>query len=376
MTIFISKSLRYQTFILSVMSMFLVFSCKNKDVNPETQSINGVKEKFTPNKDMVAVIYTSKGVIKVGLEYIKTPLTVANFVALAEGKMTNVHRSVGKPFYDGLIFHRVIPNFMIQGGDPSGNGTGNAGYQFDDEFHPDLTHDDAGVLSMANSGPGTNSCQFFITHNSTPWLDNVHTVFGKVIEGLDVVNKIEQGDRIDSIRILRNSSEAQSFDAVKVFESQKEILQEKKRVELSNQFSHFQNTPAYKAFEEYVKQVYPQASKTPSGLYYIKQNTTDEQQAVAGNMVKVHYRGMLTSKKVFDESYKRGKPIEFQLGKGNVIQGWDEGIALLKKGEKATLIIPSYLAYGEQGVKDPSGGPSPIGPNETLIFDVELVGIY
>lgn len=360
---------------LGLIILLSFHSCKNKDVSPDTQVIGENIPKFTPNKDMIAMIYTSKGIIKVGLEFVRAPLTVANFVSLAEGQMPNVHKSIGKPFYDGMLFHRVMPQFMIQGGDPSSNGTGNAGYQFDDEFHPELRHDDAGVLSMANSGPGTNSCQFFITHNSTPWLDNVHTVFGKVIEGQEIVNKIVKGDRIDSIRIVRNTAEAKNFDAQLVFQSQKEIIKEKIRQEQTSQYSQYQNTPIYKAFEEYVKKAYPQASKTPSGLYYIKHNTTEELQAVAGNVVKVHYRGMLTSKKIFDESYSRGKPLEFQLGKQMVIPGWDEGIALLRKGEKATLIIPSYLAYGEAGIQDPNGGPSPIGPNETLIFDLELVSI-
>lgn len=358
--------------LISLTILFLTLfslSCKDrKTENDDTQSI-AETQKFQPNKDMVALIYTNKGVIKVGLEYVKAPMTVANFVALAEGKMENVHRSHGKNFYDGLTFHRVIENFMIQGGDPNGNGAGNAGYTFPDEFVPELRHDDAGVLSMANSGKNSNSCQFFITHNSTPWLDDVHTVFGKVIEGQAVVNSIVQGDRIDSIRIQRNTPEAQQFNAPKVFTSQKEILKQKQKSAAESQYSQFQNGPLYRAFEDYVKQVYPSAIKTSSGLYYIKQSTTDGIQPQIGNIVKVHYRGTLTNNKVFDESITKGKPIEFPIGKQNVIPGWDEGIALLHKGEKATLIIPYYLAYGEQGI------PGAIGPNETLIFEVQLLDV-
>lgn len=348
-----------------------VLSCKDKssESNQDTQAIASDAPAFKPNTDMVAWIYTSKGVIKVGLEYVKAPMTVANFVALAEGTMPNVHRKLGQPFYDGLVFHRVVPNFMIQGGDPNGNGAGNAGYQFPDEFVEDLRHDGEGVLSMANSGKNTNSSQFFITHTKTEWLDNVHTVFGKVIEGQNIVNSITQGDRIDSIRIQRNSNEAKQFDALKIFESQKEILKQKEKSATESHYSQLQSGVLYKAFEEYVKQVYPNATKTPSGLYYYKQNTTDGALPQVGNIVKVHYKGMLTNNKVFDESISKGKPFEFPLGKQNVIAGWDEGIALLHKGEKATLIIPYYLAYGDQGI----GGV--IGPNETLIFDVELLDI-
>jgi peptidylprolyl isomerase len=359
-------------FVSAILLFFALslFSCKDREVqNKETQSIGAPTEKFVPSKDMVAMIYTNKGLIKVGLEYIKTPMTVANFVALAEGKMENVHRKTGRPFYDGLIFHRVIENFMIQGGDPNGNGAGNAGYQFPDEIVEGLRHDDAGVLSMANSGPNSNSCQFFITHNSTPWLDGVHTVFGKVIEGQNVVNSIAQGDRIDSIRIQRNTQEALEFNAYKVFKAQKEIIKQKQKSAIEGQYAQYQNGALYRAFEDYVKQVYPSAIKTASGLYYVKHNITDGVQPQIGNIVRVHYKGMLTNNKVFDESITKGKPLEFPIGKQNVIPGWDEGIALLHKGEKATLIIPYYLAYGEQGIQ------GAIGPNETLIFDVQLLDV-
>ena len=355
--------------IFSFISIFAnLFSCKGKEnENSDTQAISDTA-KFVPTKDMVAMIYTSKGIIEVGLEYVKAPMTVANFVALAEGTMKNVQKPLGKPYYDGLIFHRVVPNFMIQGGCPSGTGTGNAGYTFSDEFHPDLRHDDAGVLSMANSGPNSNSSQFFITHNSTPWLDGIHSVFGKVIKGMDVVNKIAPGDRIDSIRIIRNTTEAKAFDAPTVFETQKSIQAEKQKAEEANKYSKYKSSNLYKIFEEFVKKAYPNATKTASGLYYIKTTTTDGARATANSQVKVHYKGMLTNGKVFDQSIGKA-PLDFVLGQGMVIPGWDEGIALLNVGEKATLIIPAYLAYGEQGV------PGAILPNETLIFEVQLLAV-
>lgn len=161
---------------------------------------------------LYADMVTNKGKIRIKLEFKKTPLTVANFVGLAEGTK-NSSRNKGVKFYDGLTFHRVIDNFMIQGGDPLGTGRGGPGYKFPDEFDPSLKHDSPGILSMANSGPNTNGSQFFITHKATPWLNGKHTVFGEVVTGLDVVNKIEKGDKIISITIIRNGTEARQFQA-------------------------------------------------------------------------------------------------------------------------------------------------------------------
>jgi len=178
-------------------------------------------QQTTDGKDhMYAVITTIKGEIRIELAYEVTPLTVANFVALAEGDMPNPYKENGVPYYDGLTFHRVIADFMIQGGDPLGTGSGNPGYSFKDEFTY-LEHDRPGTLSMANSGPATNGSQFFITHKETPWLNGKHTVFGYVVKGIDVVNQIQKDDFIVRIKIVREGQSAQDFNAIEVFEALK-----------------------------------------------------------------------------------------------------------------------------------------------------------
>ena len=292
----------------------------------------------------------NKGEIVLKLEFEKTPLTTANFIALAEGNMKNKKKELGTPYYDGIKFHRVIADFMIQGGCPEGNCMVDPGYKFSDEFHPDLKHDKGGILSMANSGPNTNGSQFFITHKETPWLDGKHSVFGNVVEGMDVVNLIEQNDLMESVTISRKGSKAKSFDAVKVFSDE--------QTRLSNEAEK-----KIKIMEEANKKLMKDATITESGLGYkmIKEGTGV--QASSGKTVSVHYTGKLTDGTKFDSSYDRNQPIEFVLGKGRVIKGWDEGISYLKVGGKATFIIPANLAYGERG----AGGVIP--PNATLIFE-------
>tara|TARA_R110002050_G_scaffold19533_5_gene56172 strand:- start:1 stop:933 length:933 start_codon:yes stop_codon:yes gene_type:complete len=303
-----------------------------------------------------AKITTEKGEILIKLTHDKTPGTVGNFVALAEGNLENAAKPQGTPYYDGLKFHRVLPDFMIQGGDPKGTGSGGPGYDFEDEFHKDLRHDGPGVLSMANSGPASNGSQFFITHVPTPWLDDKHTVFGKVVEGQDVVDSVAQGDTMKKVEIIRVGEEAEKWNAVEAFRS----FTGEREARLAK----------IKAEEEaQVKKVSEGFDKTESGLLYKIIQKGNGKKAEKGKSVSVHYKGALINGSEFDSSYKRKKPIEFEVGMGQVISGWDEGLQLLQVGDKARFVIPSHLAYGERG----AGGVIP--PNATLIFDVELMDV-
>ena len=297
----------------------------------------------TETTTITACIETLKGTINLNLYAEQAPLTVANFVNLVE-----------RGYYNGLVFHRVIPDFMIQGGCPQGSGSGGPGYYFDDEFHPDLKHDRAGTLSMANAGPGTNGSQFFITHGPTEWLDQKHTVFGYVVKGQKIVDQVAQGDIIKSINIEYLGEDAKNWDAQLAF---KEFIEKGEARSKSEQ----------KLADEALDSVTKGMKKTKSGLFYniIKEGLGPT--PIKGSKVSVHYGGKLIDGTVFDSSYQRNKPIEFSLGIGKVIQGWDEGIKLMNKGASALFVIPSHLAYGKQG----AGGVIP--PNSTLIFEVELI---
>lgn len=305
---------------------------------------------------LYAKFNTSKGAIVVNLEFEKTPGTVGNFVALAEGNLENDAKPQGTPYYDGLKFHRVIPDFMIQGGCPQGTGTGNPGYKFDDEFHTDLKHDGPGVLAMANAGPGTNGSQFYITHIATDWLDGKHTVFGKVIEGQDIVDAVAQDDTLDTLEIIRVGEAAESFNAIEAFRTFEGSRE--KRIAAEREAARAELDKLAAGFDE-----------TASGLRYQIIQKGAGKKAEKGNMVSVHYKGQLADGTVFDSSYKRNSPLDFQVGVGQVIAGWDEGICLLNVGDKARLVIPSDLGYGSAG----AGGVIP--PDATLVFDVELMDI-
>jgi peptidylprolyl isomerase len=307
---------------------------------------------------LYAEMETSKGTITIQLYYKRAPLTVANFVGLAEGTKES-NKDAGVPFYDGLTFHRVIQNFMIQGGDPSGNGTGGPGYDFPDEFHPELRHSGPGVLSMANSGPNTNGSQFFITHKETPWLNDKHSVFGQVVTGQDVVDAIEQGDQILHVKIIRKGKDVEAFKADE--ETFQKLMKERRDKAKKKE------EEARLGMEKEIKERWPNAVTTESGLRYVVLEEGSGESPSKGTEVTAHYTGYLMDGTKFDSSVDRGKPFVFPVGMGRVIKGWDEAFLDMKAGEKRTLIIPYELGYGERGY------PPVIPPKATLIFDVELI---
>jgi len=316
---------------------------------------------ISTKEGIFAEIETAKGKILIKLEYQKTPVTVANFIALAEGTNTQVaDKYKGRKFYDGLKFHRVIKDFMIQGGDPDGNGQGGPGYAFKDEF-TDAKFDKAGILAMANSGPKTNGSQFFITHKDTPWLTGKHTIFGYVVTGQDVVNAIAQDDVMTKVTITRKGADANKFNASKVFSDYFAGKAEEERIQAEK------DAAARAIAYEKVAKDFANATTTASGLKYIVLQEGTGAMPVATSNVNVQYTGSFLDGKVFDSSVQRGQPIDFGLNQ--VIPGWTEGVQLMKEGAKYKFFIPYNLAYGDRG----AGGVIP--PKADLIFEVELIKI-
>lgn len=340
---------------------------------------------------LYAEIETNKGNITLELDYKKAPITAANFVTLAEGKNEFVtdKNLKGKPFFNGLKFHRVIKDFMIQTGDPLGTGSGDTGYKFKDEIS-DLRFDKGGILAMANNGVATNSSQFFITHVETPWLDGKHTIFGHVIQGMDVVNKIEQNDYINTITIIRKGEAAKKFNAAKTFynyfsiesKNQKKkmaIDAEKKRI-FDEKFKAIYNDKA-----TYFTSLKNKAIKTKTGLEYIITKKGSGKKPSNGSTIYIHYSGFFENGQLFDSSVENisktfGKfdpnraaqngyqPIPFETGKKDgLIPGFIEGLGKLSYGDAGVLFIPSNLAYGV------TGAGNVIPPNTNIIFEIEVL---
>lgn len=369
--------------------------------NKVTASAKSNTVKPTSNEGLFAEMTTSKGKIVIRLEYQKTPITVANFISLAEGtnKFVKSENLLGKPFFNGLKFHRVIADFMIQGGDPQGNGQGGPGYSFKDEI-TDAKFDKAGILAMANSGPSTNGSQFFITHKETPWLTGKHTIFGYVITGQDVVNKIAQEDLITEVVIVRKGDNAKKFDAAKTFADymanksgddarETAIASEnnRKQAELEAQkkaeyLTRFGSVVIAKG--KYLNDNKVTTIETASGLKYkiIKAGTGNK--PAEGANVNINYAGYLEDGSLFDSSMEsvnkefgkydenRAKqngyqPFPFPYGKKDgLIPGFTEALGLMNYGDTALVFIPSELGYGERG----AGNVIP--PNANIIFEIEM----
>ena len=374
--------MRRLNFIALLSAMFVFFSC------------NSQKKAYKDLGDgLFADIETTQGNIIVKLNYKETPVTVANFITLAEGKNTFVKAEYkGKPFYNGTIFHRVIKDFMIQGGDPTGTGMGEPGYRFEDEIVPTLKHDKKGILSMANAGPATNGSQFFITQVPTPHLDGRHTVFGETVKGLEVIDAIantktvmndkpEKDIKINKITIIANGKDAKNFNAVKVFEDYfKEINKREREKEAKTK-------AAAAKFLEEVKVQEPQAKALPSGVKIFKLVDGKGKQPNHTHQVMVNYAGYLKNGTLFDSNVKE---IEEAYGKYNslreqqggyqafpmpyntsaqLIPGFRDALLTMKVGDKIRVFIPAALGYGERGAGDV------IPPNSDLIFDIEITDI-
>lgn len=342
----------------------ILTSCSNKVENNELA--NG----------LYALLETSKGDITVKLEYEKTPFTVANFITLAEGKNNYVSpKYKGIHFYDGLTFHRVESNPpMCQTGDPTRTGQGGPGYKFKDEFHPDLNHGKAGILSMANSGTNTNGSQFFITSDQASFLDGKHSVFGEVVDGLDIISTVEVGDIINTVKIIRKGPDAKKFDAVKVF---KEYYERQAELE-----KELESVKAKKV--AMIENIKATGTKSKSGLIYKITQKGAGKKPVIGKDVFIHYAGYFLDGTLFDTNYeevatlngtlditrkeKNGyQPFPFNYGsKTGLIQGFIEGIEQMNFGDKIAIYIPSHLGYGEQGFQA-------IPPNTNLYFEIELL---
>ncbi len=380
-----------------------VYGQKAKKANSVKPSLKTTTTapKVVSKEGMFVEFETTKGKIIIQLEYQKAPITVGNFVALVEGKNPFVKDEFkGKPFYDGLKFHRVIKDFMIQGGDPLGNGSGGPGFAFKDEIVPEFKFDKGGILAMANSGPATNGSQFFITHKETSWLNGKHTIFGYITSGMDVVNAIAQDDVMQKVTIKRVGAAAKAFDAVKTFSNYyaNKGEDDKKQAAIEAESKRKQAEADAAKKKEYVEkygsvmaakvvsfnEIKATANKTTSGLQYkIIKNGTGKK-PIDGTTIYFHYAGYLEDGSLFDSSYEDvnkayGKfdanrasqngyqPFPFQFGKKDgLIPGFIEGLNFMGIGDKIVLFIPAALGYGERG----AGNVIP--PNANIIFEVEM----
>lgn len=388
------NKLMKQTLMLFTVILFTLFSCND----PYPSLDDGLYAEFV----------TDKGTIVAQLYYEDAPATVANFVALAEGKHPLVDSAyAGKPFYNGLKFHRIIKDFMIQGGDPEGTGRGGPGYKFFDELTPDLRHSEAGMLSMANSGYATNGSQFFITHKATPHLDgydaegnlkncenprvSCHTVWGKVVQGLEVVDSIagvkmknkqsglpENDVIINQVNIIRKGAAVSDYDAAATFTKELAAFEERKEAEAAERAKKFEGKKAALMAKK------EKAEMLPSGLEIYFDQKGRGQKPNLGSTVLVEYAGYFDTGELFDTSskeiaqendkYDERRDAQGQYGpmeavysnEARLIAGFKEGLQQMSLGDKATVFIPYHLGYGEQGY------PGAIPPKSDLIFELEI----
>ena len=339
------SGIRHGIMIPSLALIFAIMTTSCNETGPVLK--DGLYADFT----------TTKGTIIVELYPDKAPLTVMNFVGLAEGDLDFADRK--GPFYNGITFHRVIENFMIQGGDPQGTGSGGPGYKFPDETDNGLVFDKPGILAMANSGPDTNGSQFFITHVPTPHLNGKHTIFGQVVDSQDIVDAIEQGDKIEKLTIIRVGTEATGYkaDSEAFKEIENGVITRRAAAEGDKD----------KAIMNDIANRWPDAVRDEeTGIYYVIRTEGTGSKPAARTKITVHYTGTLMDGTEFDSSRTRNEPFQFNVGSGQVIPGWDVSLMDMKKGERRVIILPPDMAYGSRGI-------GPIPPDSWLVFDVELL---
>ncbi len=370
----ITRTMKKLSLLFIILSLSFV-SCQNDYPDLE----DGIYAEFK----------TNKGTFVAKLYHEDTPLTVSNFVDLAEGNnemVDSVYK--GKKFYNGISFHRIIKDFMIQGGDPLGTGSGSPGYTFPDEFVDSLKHTQKGLLSMANSGPATNGSQFFITLKETPWLDGKHTIFGEIVIGQALVDSIgiletsRSGNKpvspvtIDELNIIRvgNVKLASFKDAMGIVE-EKIIAEQAATLQVASETA--------KALESDIAK----AEETPSGLKIYFSHKGDGVKPAEGSKILMNYAGYLQNGTLFDsnieEIAKKHGVWDHRKSDGGgyvptpsgyskdaqLIPGFREGLLAMGVGDKVTIYIPAHLAYGERGI------PNVIPPNSDLFFELELVSI-
>jgi cyclophilin family peptidyl-prolyl cis-trans isomerase len=349
--------------------------------------IAAAQSQATRPDGLYAEIRTNKGLIVARLESELTPMTVANFVGLAEGTIANAAFDPGRPFFDGSVYHRVVPGHVIQTGIPQSNRAKGPGYMFPNEIRAKLSHNHAGALNMANSGPNTNASQFCIMLGDRSYLDGDFTVFGEVVEGLDVVMRIAQGDVMESVRILRVGAKAQAFHPsteqfqalVRAAEQRVAEHAEKKR----------------QAEAEWVARNYPSAAGQAGGV--LTQQVAAGNGAAGAGPLRVRYRGREV-RYVGDQLGREGPPlavIDFASGDGGapafadspgvftvdpgktkINLGLDGVIAAMAPGERRVAIVPASLGYGRAGLYTPEVAGKRrlvISPNALLVYEVEVL---
>ncbi len=337
---------------------------------------NSTEEEYA--KGIYAELDTNKGLIMLWLEFKKVPMTTANFVGLAEGTIKNSALPYGVPYYDGTIFHRVVPNHVIQAGAPSGTEKSGPGYAYPNEIYPGLSHNRAGVLGMANGGPHTNGSQFYITLSDRSYLDGDYTVFGHVIQGMDVVNNIVQGDVIESVKIVRVGRKADEFGS--------DTDSFRKLVKMAEQRVKKEEERKMRREAKAIQKSWPNAIEAKNGSKYIIVKEGKGDKPVTGAKLKVVYTGQFMDGRRFSSSAEEGKPAStgeaepflFEVGKSRINPGLDGALMDMRKGEKRIVILPADLAYGTGGfyAREKKGEKRfVISPNTTLVYEIELLDI-